>query len=87
MNDFKEGGAGRRLTEQKYLKRPNPRFALALDDRQLSIVDQLVREEIRVCSACLEQIVEKERRRILTRRIKACREIHGRIGSLKGEAR
>ena len=86
MNDFKEGGAGRRLTEQKYLKRPNPRFALALDDSQFSIVDQLVLEEIRVCNACLEQTVEKERRQILRRRINACIEIQGKIGNLKGEA-
>ena len=86
MIDIREGGAGRRLTEQKYLKRPNPRFVLFLDDRQLGIVDQLVREEVRVCRACLEQIVEKERRQILRRRIKACREIQRRIGSLKGEA-
>jgi len=86
VNDFKEGGAGRRLTEQKYLKRPNPRFALALDDSQFSIVDQLVLEEIRVCNACLEQTVEKERRQILRRRIKACIEIQGKIGNLKGEA-
>ena len=86
MNDIREGGAGRRLTEQTYLRRPNPRFVLFLDDRQLGIVDQLVREEIRVCRACLEQTVEKERRRILRRRIKACCEIHGRIGNLKGEA-
>jgi len=86
VNDFKEGGAGRRLTEQKYLKRPNPRFALALDDSQFSIVDQLVLEEIRVCNACLEQTVEKERRQILRRRINACIEIQGKIGNLKGEA-
>ena len=81
MNDIREGGAGRRLTEQKYLKRPNPRFALALDDRQLTMMEQLLREKVKICSA------DTETRKRLKKRIMVCRVILGRIDSLMGEAR
>ena len=73
--------ADRRLTDQTYLKRPNPRFALILDDRQLTMMEQLLREEVKICSA------DSERRKRLKKRIVICREILGRIDSLKGEAR
>ena len=81
MIDIRDGGAGRRLTEQKYLKRPNPRFALALDDRQPALLEQLLREEVKICSA------DTETRKRMKKRIVVCREILGRIDSLKGEAR
>ena len=76
-----KGGVGRRLTEQTYLRRPNPRFVLFLDDRQLTLMEQLLRAEVKSCSA------DTETRKQLKKRIKICREILGRIDSLKGEAR
>ena len=76
-----KGGVGRRLIEQTYLKRPNPRFVLFLDDRQLILMEQLLRAEIQICSA------DPETRKQLKKRIQVCREILGRIASLKGEAR
>jgi len=81
VNDIGEGGVGRRLTEQTYLKRPDPRFVLFLDDRQLVLLEQLLRAEVKICSA------DPETRKQLKKRIKVCREILGRIYSLKGEAR
>ena len=57
MIDIREGGAGRRLTEQKYLKRPNPRFVLFLDDRQLGIVESN-KDDAVVINEVFEEAVE-----------------------------
>ena len=81
MDDIGESGVGRRLTEQTYLKKPNPRFVLFLDDRQLVLLEQLLREEVKFCSA------DPETRKQLKKRIQVCKEILGRIASLKGESR
>jgi len=81
VNDIGEGGLGRRLTEQTYLRKPNPRFVLFLDDRQLILMEQLLREEVKFCSA------DPETRKQLNKRIQVCKEILRRIASLKREAR
>ena len=63
---------------QTYLKEPAPRFALVLDDRQLALVEQLLREELKIYSS-----TDAETRKRLKHRIKVCREILGKIDSIK----
>jgi len=68
---------------QTYLKEPEPRFALVLNDPQLDVVEQLLWEEIKICGDCLDG-ADAEEKRALRQRIKVCKKILQKIADLWG---
>jgi len=68
---------------QTYLKEPDPRFALVLNDPQLDVVEQLLWEEVKICGDCLDG-TDPEGKRALRQRIKVCKKILRKIADLWG---